>query len=64
MRRPSDQGIPPHSTSVLRLLRPGPRPAAALAAAIAAATALPLAAPQITRRFVDDAIGVYVVQRD
>lgn len=29
----------------------------ALAAAIAAATALPLAAPQITRRFVDDAIG-------
>ncbi|MDP4507746.1 ABC transporter ATP-binding protein [Nonomuraea turcica] len=57
MRRPSDQGISPHSTSVLRLLRPGPRPAAALAAAIAAATALPLAAPQITRRFVDDAIG-------
>ncbi|MGP3913440.1 ABC transporter ATP-binding protein [Nonomuraea sp. 10N515B] len=56
MRRPSDQGIPPHSTSVLRLLRPGPRPAAALAVAIAAA-ALPLAAPQITRRFVDDAIG-------
>ncbi|TMR94375.1 ABC transporter ATP-binding protein [Nonomuraea basaltis] len=49
--------MPPHSTSVLRLLRPGPRPAAALAAAIAAATALPLAAPQITRRFVDDAIG-------
>ncbi|TMR14667.1 ABC transporter ATP-binding protein [Nonomuraea turkmeniaca] len=49
--------MPPRSSSVLRLLRPGPRPAAALAAAIAAATALPLAAPQITRRFVDDAIG-------
>ncbi|WP_226899356.1 ABC transporter ATP-binding protein [Nonomuraea phyllanthi] len=52
-----DQGIPPRSTSVLRLLRPGPRPAAALVAAIAAATALPLAAPQITRRFVDDAVA-------
>ncbi|MFC4121216.1 ABC transporter ATP-binding protein [Nonomuraea zeae] len=39
------------------MLRPGRRPAAALAAAVAAATALPLAAPQITRRFVDDAIG-------
>ncbi|RVX42179.1 ATP-binding cassette subfamily B protein/ATP-binding cassette subfamily C protein [Nonomuraea polychroma] len=56
-RRTTDRGIPPHSNSVLRLLRPGPRPAAALAAAIAAATALPLAGPQITRRFVDDAIG-------
>lgn len=55
--RSFDPEIPPHSTTVLRLLRPGPRPAAALAAAIAAATALPLAAPQITRRFVDDAIG-------
>ncbi|MET9246370.1 ABC transporter ATP-binding protein [Nonomuraea sp. NPDC003709] len=55
--RPFDQRIPPHSTSVLRLLRPGPRRSAALVAAIAAATALPLAAPQITRRFVDDAIG-------
>ncbi|MFG6198947.1 ABC transporter ATP-binding protein [Nonomuraea sp. JJY05] len=55
--RSFDQGIPPHSTSVLRLLRPGPRQSAALVAAIAAATALPLAAPQITRRFVDDAIG-------
>ncbi|MEV1178621.1 ABC transporter ATP-binding protein [Nonomuraea sp. NPDC049784] len=54
---PFDQGIAPRSTSVLRLLRPGPRPAAALVAAIAAATALPLAAPQITRRFVDDAIA-------
>ncbi|MFI9843791.1 ABC transporter ATP-binding protein [Nonomuraea sp. NPDC051941] len=55
--RSFDQRIPPHSTSVLRLLRPGPRRSAALVAAIAAATALPLAAPQITRRFVDDAIG-------
>ncbi|MFC4010352.1 ABC transporter ATP-binding protein [Nonomuraea purpurea] len=50
-------GTPSHDLSVLRLLRPGPRQAAALAAAIIAATALPLAAPQITRRFVDDAIG-------
>ncbi|MEV4358376.1 ABC transporter ATP-binding protein [Nonomuraea sp. NPDC049625] len=55
--RSFDQRIPPHSTSVLRLLRPGPRRSAALVAAITAATALPLAAPQITRRFVDDAIG-------
>ncbi|MFB4271937.1 ABC transporter ATP-binding protein [Nonomuraea sp. GTA35] len=45
------------SSAVLRLLRPGPGATAALAAAIAAATALPLAAPQVTRRFVDDAIG-------
>ncbi|MGJ6965113.1 ABC transporter ATP-binding protein [Streptosporangium sp. G11] len=43
--------------AVLRHLRPGRRSAVAIAAAIAAATALPLAAPQITRRFVDDAIG-------
>ncbi|WP_436763663.1 ABC transporter ATP-binding protein [Streptosporangium sp. V21-05] len=43
--------------AVLRHLRPGLRSALALAAAIAAATALPLTAPQITRRFVDDAIG-------
>ncbi|WP_329079854.1 ABC transporter ATP-binding protein [Streptosporangium sp. NBC_01469] len=43
--------------AVLRHLRPGLRSAVALAAAIAVATALPLAAPQITRRFVDDAIG-------
>ncbi|MEU6713347.1 ABC transporter ATP-binding protein [Nonomuraea sp. NPDC046802] len=50
-------GTPSHDLSVLRLLRPGPRQAAALAAAIIAATALPLAAPHITRRFVDDAIG-------
>ncbi|MEU6784034.1 ABC transporter ATP-binding protein [Nonomuraea angiospora] len=55
--RSFDQRIPPHSTSVLRLLRPGPRRSAALVAATAAATALPLASPQITRRFVDDAIG-------
>ncbi|GGT27390.1 ABC transporter ATP-binding protein [Nonomuraea spiralis] len=41
----------------LRHLRPAPRTALALTAATAAATALPLAAPQITRRFVDDAIG-------
>ncbi|GII05420.1 ABC transporter ATP-binding protein [Planobispora takensis] len=40
---------------VLRALLPGRRSAAALAVAIAAATALPLAAPQFTRRFVDDA---------
>ncbi|MFC4591711.1 ABC transporter ATP-binding protein [Sphaerisporangium corydalis] len=43
--------------SVLRHLRPGRRSATALAAAIAASTLLPLAAPQLTRRFVDDAIG-------
>ncbi|MEV0622138.1 ABC transporter ATP-binding protein [Nonomuraea sp. NPDC050404] len=55
---PIDPGPPsPHNPSVLRLLRPGRRSAAALATAIAAATALPLAAPQVTRRFVDDAIG-------
>ncbi|GIH96972.1 ABC transporter ATP-binding protein [Planobispora siamensis] len=40
---------------VLRALLPGRHSAAALAVAIAAATALPLAAPQFTRRFVDDA---------
>ncbi|MEU4537363.1 ABC transporter ATP-binding protein [Streptosporangium sp. NPDC023825] len=43
--------------AVLRHLRPGRRSAVALAATVAAATALPLAAPQLTRRFVDDAIG-------
>ncbi|MEV4172099.1 ABC transporter ATP-binding protein [Nonomuraea sp. NPDC049709] len=48
---------PPPDPSVLRLLSPGRRATAGLAAAIAAATALPLAAPQITRRFVDDAIA-------
>ncbi|MER6950118.1 ABC transporter ATP-binding protein [Nonomuraea sp. NPDC000554] len=42
---------------VLRSLLPGPGPAGLLALAVAAATALPLAAPQFTRRFVDDAAG-------
>ncbi|MFI7107929.1 ABC transporter ATP-binding protein [Nonomuraea sp. NPDC050227] len=41
----------------LRHLRPAPRAALALGAATAAATALPLAAPHVTRRFVDDAAG-------
>ncbi|GGK81958.1 ABC transporter ATP-binding protein [Planomonospora parontospora subsp. parontospora] len=40
---------------LLRPLLPGPGPAALLALAVTAATALPLAAPQLTRRFVDDA---------
>ncbi|MEV0388273.1 ABC transporter ATP-binding protein [Nonomuraea sp. NPDC050643] len=53
----SEHRTTPSDPSVLRLLRPGRRSAAALAAAVTAATALPLAAPQITRRFVDDAIG-------
>jgi ATP-binding cassette subfamily B protein len=44
-------------TTVLGCLRPGPRATAALGAAVTAATVLPLVAPQITRRFVDDAIG-------
>ncbi|MFL6054747.1 MAG: ABC transporter ATP-binding protein [Actinoallomurus sp.] len=44
-------------TTVLGCLRPGPRATAVLAAAVTAASVLPLAAPQITRRFVDDAIG-------
>ncbi|GGS76346.1 helicase [Planobispora rosea] len=39
----------------LRSLWPGPGPAVLLALAIAVTTALPLAAPQLTRRFVDDA---------
>ncbi|MCT9930387.1 ABC transporter ATP-binding protein/permease [Planotetraspora sp. A-T 1434] len=43
--------------SLLRHLRPGRRSAVALAAAIVAATVLPLLAPQLTRRFVDGAIG-------
>ncbi|MFI0417563.1 ABC transporter ATP-binding protein [Spongiactinospora sp. 9N601] len=42
---------------MLRELRPGPRPALALAGAAVAATALPLAAPQLTRIFVDDAVA-------
>ncbi|MER6513491.1 ABC transporter ATP-binding protein [Nonomuraea sp. NPDC001636] len=41
----------------MRHLRPAPRAALALGAATAAATALPLAAPHVTRRFVDDAAG-------
>lgn len=44
-------------TPVLDALRPGFRPALALTAAIAAGTVLPLLAPQLTRTFVDDAIG-------
>nr|BFE79090.1 hypothetical protein GCM10020093_016910 [Planobispora longispora] len=39
----------------LHSLWPGPGPAALLALSIVATTALPLAAPQLTRRFVDDA---------
>lgn len=42
---------------VLRQLWPGRAGAAALAGAILAATMLPLLAPQLTRRFVDGAIG-------
>ena len=42
---------------VLRLLRPGRRQSVTLAGAILAATALPLAAPQLTREFVDGATG-------
>lgn len=42
---------------VLRLLWPGRRASVALAVAILAATVLPLAAPQLTREFVDGAVG-------
>jgi ABC-type multidrug transport system fused ATPase/permease subunit len=42
---------------VLRHLWPGRRSGLALAAAVLAATVLPLAAPQLTRRFVDGAIA-------
>lgn len=42
---------------VLRQLWPGGRAAIALTVAIVATTVLPLAAPQLTRRFVDGAIG-------
>jgi ABC-type multidrug transport system fused ATPase/permease subunit len=42
---------------VLRQLRPGRRAGLALLAVILAATALPLAAPLLTRRFVDGAIA-------
>ncbi|MEW9533865.1 ABC transporter ATP-binding protein [Microbispora sp. NPDC049125] len=45
------------TSDVLRRLLPGRRSALALAAATTAMTVLPLASPQITRRFVDDAIG-------
>lgn len=41
----------------LRHLLPGRRRAAALAGSVAAMTAFPLAGPQLTRAFVDDAIG-------
>ncbi|WP_205315458.1 ABC transporter ATP-binding protein, partial [Nonomuraea lactucae] len=50
-RTRANPGIP-----VLRHLRPGRRQAAALAVSVTAMTALPLAAPQLTRRFVDGAI--------
>lgn len=43
--------------TVLRDLLPGRRRAVALALSVAAMTALPLAAPQLTRVFVDDAIA-------
>src|SRR5690606_32900813 len=42
---------------VLRLLWPGRRASVALAVAILAAAVLPLAAPQLTREFVDGAVG-------
>jgi ATP-binding cassette, subfamily B, bacterial len=42
---------------VLRQLSPGRRAAVALALAVLAATVLPLAAPQLTRQFVDGAIA-------
>ncbi|WP_344576698.1 ABC transporter ATP-binding protein [Nonomuraea roseoviolacea] len=42
---------------VLRLMRPGRRAGLALGAAVIAMTVLPLAGPQLTRRFVDDAIA-------
>src|SRR5690606_36871236 len=48
--------------TVLRHLTPGRRDAALLTAAVLAATALPLAAPQLTRRFVDGAIGGESIQ--
>jgi ATP-binding cassette subfamily B protein len=43
--------------SAYNVLRPRPRAAVALGAAVLAATLLPLLAPQIVRRFVDDAIA-------
>ncbi|MET8866418.1 ABC transporter ATP-binding protein [Nonomuraea sp. NPDC004580] len=54
---PSAPGNPsPDTSSVLRLLLPSWRAAPALIGAVSAATALPLAAPQVTRWFVDDAM--------
>ncbi|GII96959.1 ABC transporter ATP-binding protein [Sinosporangium siamense] len=43
--------------STFHFLRPGPGTTAALVLAVLAAAALPLAAPHLTRRFVDDAIA-------
>lgn len=57
MRSPHTRTSAHVGNPALRHLRPAPRTALALTAATAAATALPLAAPQITRRFVDDAIA-------
>ncbi|MEV4799895.1 ABC transporter ATP-binding protein [Nonomuraea sp. NPDC049421] len=55
---PSTPGnLSPDASSVLRLLLPSWRAAPALIGAVSAATALPLAAPQVTRWFVDDAVG-------
>ncbi|MEV4570559.1 ABC transporter ATP-binding protein [Nonomuraea sp. NPDC049419] len=55
---PSTPGnLSPDTSSVLRLLLPSWRAAPALIGAVSAATALPLAAPQVTRWFVDDAMG-------
>ncbi|WP_405150258.1 ABC transporter ATP-binding protein/permease [Sphaerisporangium sp. NBC_01403] len=50
-------GSAAHGSRVLRSLLPGPGSAVLLVLAVTAATALPLAAPQFTRRFVDDAVG-------
>lgn len=47
---------------VLRQLWPGRPAAAALAAVVLATTVLPLLAPQLTRRFVDDAIAGAPIQ--
>ncbi|WP_433607170.1 ABC transporter ATP-binding protein [Dactylosporangium sp. CA-139114] len=44
-------------TTILRSLRPGGRAAVALTVAVLAMTVLPLLAPQLTLRFVDDAIA-------
>ncbi|GGK80364.1 helicase [Sphaerisporangium melleum] len=55
--RIASPGTPASRRDILRSFRPAPRAAAGLITGIGAATALPLAAPQLTRRFVDDAIG-------